>query len=627
MDDYTRSYRNGLKPDPRITFVEWANTKMKLTKESSVEPGQYRTSRTPWVEEILLELSPQSATQEVVVIKPTQFGFTTLANIILFGTADLYPGPCMMALPTDDMAKKHSKKKVTSSLKAIDCLKDKIKESKSRDSGNTILLKEFPGGSWTFTGSNSPASARSDSIKILILDDLDGFVQDMGKEGNYKLFENRTDAFGERRKIYKNSTPIDKESSHITKEFEQSSQGYFQVPCPYCGAYQYLEFGGKDVDHGIKFKHNDSNEVTEIWYICKYCYGRIEEYHKNKILSYGKYIHKFPERKKRGFKINSLYSPLGWLSWERIANEFLEAGKNKQKIQRWVNTRMAEPFEDAGKQPEWNKLFARCEPYKPFTVPEYCKILTLGCDVHDNNLTIVLRAWGKGEESALVYAGVLYGNVLKPEVWDQLKQIATRTYEHASGAKLRIVSGGIDSSDGSHKQSVYNFCRMNAPVFFPLKGSSTRGKQIINKPSNQDVEWNGQTIKNGIQLWPIGTDTAKSTIYSRLNIEGTGQGVYHWYEGLSEEYFLQLTAEKLITKFIKGYPVTEWHNVRTTGGNHFLDAEVYAYAAALRAGIELIDFDKIKLISQKDMIIKKDIENKNIKKSRREAPKRRMGMW
>ena len=141
------AFKAGAKPDPYINLVDWANQYMKLTKESSVEPGQYRTSRAPYVEEILMELSPQSPTQEVVVIKPTQAGFTTLANAFLFAIAHLYPGPCMLAMPTDDMAKGHSKKKIAPSVAAMPCLKNIIRKPKSRSAGNTLLLKEFPGGS------------------------------------------------------------------------------------------------------------------------------------------------------------------------------------------------------------------------------------------------------------------------------------------------------------------------------------------------------------------------------------------------------------------------------------------------------------------------------------------------
>ncbi|VVS95345.1 phage terminase large subunit family protein [Desulfoluna spongiiphila] len=600
---YTQAFKAGIKPAPYVDYVEWANEYRRLPKESSVEPGKYRTSRTPYVEEILRELSPQSPTQEVVAIKPTQMGFTEVANTFLFGIAHRYPGPAMMAMPTDDMAKKHSKKKIAPSIAAMPCLKGIIAENKSRDGGNTLLLKEFPGGSWTFTGSNSPASARSDSIKFLILDDYDGFVQEAGGEGAPgDLLKKRTDAFGSKRKIYINSTPTVKDVSHIEKEYEESSQGEFHLPCPHCEEFQFLEFGGKDSDFGIKFMRNEANEVTEVWYVCKHCQGRIEEHQKGKMMLQGVYVHRYPDRKKRGFKVNALYSPLGWLSWAQIMEEFVKAAHAMKKgnplpMKVWVNTRKAETFEEAGDQPEWTELAARCEPYKIMTVPAGGMLVTAGVDTQDNRLAVVVRAWGKEEENWLVYHIELYGDPDLPEVWDQLDEILNYDFCHESGADLKIVSMSIDT--GGHKdEAVKRYCRKRAAQgVVAIKGANTKNKPIVNPPSLQDVDYKGKKIERGVQLWPVGTDTAKGIIYSRLNNKidpgkEAQPGYYHFPVGTSDEYFEQLTAEKLITKFNKGFPIKEW--IKTRERNEAIDCEVYCYHAALRAGVNRIDFDRLK---------------------------------
>lgn len=580
-----------VEPDPDIDLVEWANRHMMLTKESSIEPGQYRTSRTPYVEEILLELSPQSETEEVIVIKPTQFGFTTLANIFLFGTADLYPGPALFAQPTDEMVQDHSKDKITPSLAAIECLQGKVKEPKSRDSGNTIKKKQFPGGSWTFTGSNSPVSARSKSIRYLILDDLDGFVLNVGGEGDpVSLFQKRTDAFGGRKKIYKNSTPTLKDTSLIYREYSASSQGRFEVPCPFCNEYQYLEFGGKDADHGIKFEYNEAREVTDIWYQCKHCHQRIDEYHKTQMLADGRYIHQHPDRKKRGFKINALYSPVGWLSWSQIAGEFLAAKGKSSEMQVWLNTRMAEPYEEKGEQPEWANLKARCEPYQPLTLPSGVRVLTAGTDVQHNRLAVSIYGWGVKEECWLIYHIEIHGDPLQDDVWQQHDELIYRSFKGSGGVDLRVSSVGVDSSDGATTQAVRNYCRTRAPIVFALKGASTAGKPVLGLPTKQDITWNGQKIKDGVDMWPIGTDTAKSTLYGRLNILEAGPGYIHFYIGAEDEYFMQLTSEKIVTRFVKGYPVREWHAMRKR--NEALDCWVYAYAAALRAGVAYMDMEK-----------------------------------
>ena len=595
MSVYIPAFQSGLKPDPYVDYVEWANSNFRLTKESSVEPGKYRTSRTPWVEEILRELSPQSPTQEVVVIKPTQMAFTTIANVMLCCIAHRYPGPAMFVQPTDDMVKRHSKKKLAPTVRAIPCLDGVIQPTRSRDAGNTLLLKEFPGGSWTLTGSNSPVSARSDSIRYLILDDYDGFVQDAGGEGEPgDLFKNRTDAFGNKKKIYINSTPTLKETSHIEKEWEESSQGSFNVPCPICGEMQYLEFGGPDAEFGIKFTRDDDGQIVDIWYVCQHCRGRVDEWQKTEMLLNGLYIHKYPNRKKRGFKINSQYSPVGWLSWLQIAEEFLKAAKalkrgDSKKMKKWVNTRQAESWEEDGEQPEWGRLSARAEPYKVLSVPYSAGLVTAGVDTQDNRLEVVITAWGRGEESWVIYQSALHGDPDRPEVWSQLDELLFRSYQHESGAELHIESMGIDT--GGHKtQAVYNYCRSRAPVVFALKGSSSAGKPVLGPPTKQDIAYNGKKLKRGVALYPIGTDIAKGTIYNRLKIETIGPGYTHFQLGLNDEFYRQLTAEKLVTSYNKqGFATKKW--VKTRERNDALDCAVYAYAAAIKAGLSRRDWD------------------------------------
>jgi len=583
-------YKEAITPDPELIIWQWADQYRYLPKESSAEPGRYRTSRVPYFREVMYELSPVSPTTEIVFIKPTQIGATEIGNNFLFATAHRAPGPSLFVLPTDHMATKHSKKKITPSIRHTPALKDLIKEPKSRDSGNTILVKEFPGGSWTFTGSNSPAAARSDSIRYLVLDDVDGFIPDVGGEGDpIDLYRKRTDAFGSRKKIYINSTPTLKGFSNIERAYESSSQGLYCVPCPFCGFLQFLEWCGKGFEYGIKFEHNTYNEITAIWYVCKQCHGKIEESHKTAMLDAGCYVHTFPERKRRGFKINALYSPLGWLSWAEIAEEFLNIKGNKEKLKVWVNTRQADTFEEKGDQPEWAKLKARCEQYSIATVPMGGLILSAGVDVQENRLEVAVKAWGRGDETWLVLFAKIYGDPRQQAVWNELDMILNNQYPHASGTELQILSMAVDA--GYATQEVYNYARSRKIKVIAVKGSSETGRPVLGKPKPQDVSWQGKTIKKGVNLWMVGTDTAKKTIYERLALSDPGPGYFHFPIGMDDEYFLQLTAEKLVTRYVKGFPVQEFVKMRER--NEALDCEVYAYAAALRAGLSFINWDAI----------------------------------
>jgi phage terminase large subunit GpA-like protein len=592
LPQFRKACLRGFRPDPALTVAQWADRYRILPKKSSAEPGRYRSSRTPYVREIMDALTSTNPIQELCVMKGTQLGFTEVGNNWFGYVVDISPGPMMMIFPTSELAQDHSKQKLQPTIQETHCLKSKIREHRTRDSGNTISTKEFPGGIIFLSGSNSGAFFRSKSIRFLFLDDIDGFDQDIGGEGDpAELARKRTDSYGRRKKILEVSTPTIKGASRIERSFSESDQRYYEVPCPHCGQYQRLYWGGEGADHGLKFTRGESGRVIDVWYQCRACGERIEEYHKTDMLDRGRWAPTHPGREKRGYQISSLYSPLGWVSWKQIVKEFLEAKDFKERLKTWTNTRLGEPFEETGEQPEWGLLKIRCEPYNVLTVPAGGAILTAGVDTQDNRLAVVIRAWGSGEESWLVLWTEIYGDPGQTQVWQDLDGLLGRSFPHASGVDLRVISAAVDTG-GHHTNDVYNYARRKSPQVIAIKGANQPGKPIIGRPTSQDVLWNGQKIPNGVQLWPIGTDVAKGVIYSRLKIGNPGPGHYHYYMGVPDEYFTQLTAEKLVTRYVKGYPRQEW--VMTGPRNEALDCEVYAYAAALRAGIHTMDWSTLR---------------------------------
>jgi len=374
--------------------------------------------------EIMDVISPSSPVQEIVFQKPTQIGGSeAILNLILY-IMDIAPAPALFVMPTLDLVQQFSRQKLAPSIADLPRLKGKIKEPRSRDSANTLSLKEYVGGVLFLAGSNSAASFRSKSVRYVLLDDVDGFEQNVCDEGSpIELAKRRADTFGARRKIVEISTPTLKGVSHIERSFLESDQRYYHVPCPHCGTYQRLEWGGEGADFGLKFTRDAAGKVVDAWYECRSCHRRIDEHHKTDMLERGQWIPTFPERLKRGYQLSSLYSPLGWVSWNQIVKEFLEAKAYKERLKTWTNTRLAEVFEETGDQPEWGLLKARCEPYEPLTVPAGGLLLTAGVDTQDNRLAIVIRAWGKGEESWLIFWGELYGDPGQPQIWTDLETL------------------------------------------------------------------------------------------------------------------------------------------------------------------------------------------------------------
>lgn len=571
-----------LKPDPDINLREYADKYYHLPS-TSIEKGKYRTSRTPYNREILEVMSPQSKYQEAVFVKPTQVGATELVNIMLFGTAYLYPGPAMLAFPNEMMGQKHSKKRIAPAIACNPEVKALFPPKKSRLSGETILFKVFRGGTWTITGAASFSSMRSESIRYMMIDDLDGFEILPGREGDrVSLFRKRTDAYGDRKKIFINSTPTFKGVSPIWWLWENSSMGQFNLPCPKCGKYQFLEFGDKSAKFGIKFTRKSKKQVEKVWYLCRFCGKKTQEAEWKRESNFvkGEYVHKHPEILRRGFRINGLYSPLGLVSWKQVAQDFIESKDDPSKLQVWENTRNANVFEVLGEQPQWKDLSDRAENYDTGCLPAGCLLLTIGVDTHDSGLPFVIWGWGVDQECWLIDYGVCAGDPAAGHCFDYLKQVSETRFKTACGGFLHISQVAIDMR-GHRTEAVKNFVRNNQSKFMAVMGATTPGRPAISTPRLADVTWEGVKIKNGVKVWEVGTEGVKDFFYGNLQLP-KGKRI-HFGNGIEDEIYAQLCSEKRIVETDKrGFSVSRYHRTRA---NEALDCFVYAYAAAVKVGM------------------------------------------
>lgn len=571
-NEYTIAFLEGLAPDPLMTVSQWADKFRYLSQKASAEPGRWRTKRTPYLREVMDCLSPSSPIQRVVLMAGAQVGKTETGNNWLGFVIHYSPAPILLVQPTVDMAKRLSKQRIAPMIDETPVLRDRIAESRARDSGNTLLVKEFLGGVMVLTGANSAVGLRSMPVKYCFMDEVDAFPSDVEGEGDpLKLAERRTTTFA-RRKIYICSTPTIKDVSRIEREYLASDQRRFHVPCPHCGHEDWIRWAN------IKWDDDDPKTAR---LLCESCGCLIEEHHKTKMLANGKWIAGVEgDGLTAGFHLSSLYSPLGWKSWAEIVKEFLAAKNDPPLLKEWVNTVLAETWEEIySARIEADSIAEKAEEYPLLTVPDQGLILTAGIDVQDNRLAIAIRAWGRDEESWLVNWMEIYGDPAQLDVWQQADSVLQQGYKHASGATLHVRATAVDTG-GHFTHEAYVFCRSRKKRHvIAVKGSSVAGKPAIGKPSKQDVNFKNQTIKKGVDLWLLGVDTIKATIYSRLKNAGEScAGAYHFPLGMDAEYFKQLTAEKQVTKFQNGFARRVW--VKKDGSrNEALDCEVYAYAA------------------------------------------------
>ncbi len=224
-DDIQCAWRDGLTPDPLLSVSEWADRHRVLTSRASAEPGRYRIARTPYMRDILDALSPADPCRRVVFMKAAQVGATEGGNNWIGYVIHQAPGPMLAVQPTVELAKRNSRQRIDPLIEESAALRKRVRPARSRDSGNTMLSKEFPGGILIMTGANSAVGLRSIPARYILLDEVDAYPASADEEGDpVTLAEARSLTFAHRRKVLLISTPTVKGFSRIEREYEASDQ-------------------------------------------------------------------------------------------------------------------------------------------------------------------------------------------------------------------------------------------------------------------------------------------------------------------------------------------------------------------------------------------------------------------
>jgi phage terminase large subunit GpA-like protein len=595
---FDRVWREQCAPPPRLTVTEWAEANRVLSGKDSAEPGPYRVRRTPYAREPQDCLGARSDVEEVVLMWGAQTSKTTVGTNWIGYTIDHNPGPMMALWPTLSVAKRNSRQRLTPMFTSTPSLRKKISPQKSRDEANTMLLKDFSGGVLAIVGANAGSDLASMPMRDIFMDEVDRYPQDIPGEGRPgQLAEARQTSFS-RRKRLKTSTPTIKDVSEIEAAYLASDQCRYYVQCPHCGEKQPLEFGA-DKPHGLRWDKNEKGLPirASVRYVCRINGCEIKEHHKTQMLDGGVWVAENPlaDGKVRGFHLSSLYSPLGWLGWYDIAKEWAAAMAASSKgdlslLRVFINTRLAETYEDHGERADEHELRRRAADIPLRLVQPGHSVMTLFVDTQNDRLHLGLWAWGRGMRRQLVDREVIYGDPAIPEgengsPWSKLTEYRKTAVMHLSGRAVPLLGTMIDSG-GHHTQAVYAYARANQHErVMATKGQSQARKPIIGKPSDVDVNFRGQRIKRGVKLWPIGPDTAKAEFYGRLRVAQEGPGFVLLSKAMPADAFEQLTSERLVTRYVKGRQRQEW--VLPSGKrNEDLDCAVGALACAHWAGME-----------------------------------------
>ncbi|HZC13724.1 MAG TPA: terminase gpA endonuclease subunit, partial [Thermoleophilaceae bacterium] len=586
-----------LTPPPALTISEWADAYRRLSAEDSAEPGGWRTSRTEDLRGSR-DAGCDPAVREVIIVKAAQLGGTQLLLTIAGSFIHLDPAPILWVNTTIGESETFSRDRFAACRRDNPAIGARIPSSKARDGENTILDQRFPGGRLLFRGANSPASLRSHPIRVLLMAAVDGDPATTAEGEPTTLAQKRTKAFWTRL-IVKCSTPGDAATSRIGPAYEASDKRVFKVPCPDpdCGHEQTLRWAQVRWD---KDEATARHKPETAAYGCEACGVLWSDTERYAAVAKGHWEATAPFNGVAGFALNSLLSPFVELA--PLAREFLEAKNDPERLRTFVNTELGEVWQENVEVPEWRRLYERNrEGYRIGTAPLGVLFLTAGVDVQKDRIEVEVVGWGRNKETWSVDDHVLQGNPTEPAVWAQLAELLEREWPHASGRTLPIRVLGVDS--GYATTQVNHWGRRHRQPAWGPAGASARQPRTVASVIGRDRS--GGIIvgaspadaarKRGLRVFSIGLPVAKGELYRRLNLDrptdeelAAGSGFppgYGHFPQYGEDYFRQLTAEKLVTRMHRGFPRQSWEK-ETGQRNEALDCRVYARAAAALFGLD-----------------------------------------
>lgn len=574
-------------PPADLTVSEWAEAYRVLSRENSAEAGPWRNRRTPYLVEVMDSFTDPKV-EKITLVASSQVGKSELELNIIGYIIDQDPGSILYIQPTVDDAKKFSRLRIAPMIRDSATLRAKVADVKSRDSGNTMLQKSFPGGMLTIVGSNSASGLASTPAKYVLGDERDRWALSAGTEGDpWALAEARTTTFYNS-KMVDVSTPTDKGTSPIEKSFNEGTRERWCHECPHCGEYSNIIFDNIKFDfETIGNGRKKDYKINSIVWACPVCGCTSTEDEMRK--QPAKWIAENPdayERGHRSFWLNAFSSP--WQSWEKVVYSFLIARKDPQRLKVVYNTMLGELWEDRGDLEDEDTMLARREDYgtredgTPVELPDGVLVLTCGVDTQDDRLEYEILGHGHYGETWGVKKGIIMGDPAYDEPWERLDEVISHTYRFANGRGLTISITFVDS--GGHKtQHVYNQCRARLHRrVFAIKGQGGDGVPFTRPPSKVKIIVNGKAVGQ-TWLYSIGVDAGKAEIMGALKVKEAGPKFCHFPKGEERGYdnafFTGLLSEKLVMKTDRGR--TRWAWVKLPGHerNEALDCRNYALAA------------------------------------------------
>ena len=581
----------GMQPPENLTVTEWAECKRYLSTEASAEPGLWRTNRTPYLRAIM-DAFTDPKIRHIVFVAASQVGKTEVINNIIGYIIDQNPGSILFVHPTTIDAREFSKLRIAPMIRDSPAVRRRISAPKSRDSGNTLLQKTYPGGILTLCGSNEAHALASKPIRYVFGDERDRWAQSAGTEGDpWELAMARQTTFYNAKAV-EVSTPTIRGSSNIAKSFAKGTMERWKSQCPHCGEFHEIQW--KDIRYKAEetvVNHERTYTVHDVFWICPGCGCVSEEATMKK--QPAKWVAENPAAYANGvrsFWLNAFVSP--WASWESICLKYQNALGDTGKMQVVYNTCFGQLWEDRGDTQDPDTLLGRREVYEA-ELPEGVLVLTAGVDTQDDRMEYEIVGHGHFGETWGIEKGIIMGRPDDPATWDSLDMMVfDRVLRFKDGLGLKVSMSFVDEG-GHFTEWVRQFCRNRVgKKVFCIKGFPGADRPFTSPPKKQKI-----IIKNRylgtVWQYQLGVDSGKQIIMDNLKVQAPGPKYCHFplRDDYGAMYFHGLLSEHLVPEG-KVRQRWVWTKIQGHERNEPLDCRNYALAAFKVLPVDLDAVDR-----------------------------------
>ena len=588
----------GMTPPDDLPVTDWAEKYRRLSSESSAEPGPWRTDRTPYLREVMDSFTDPRI-HHIAMVAASQVGKSEVLNNCIGYIIAQDPGSILFVQPTNVDAKEFSKLRIAPMIRDTPVLRERVVAPKSRETGNTILQKTYPGGILTMCGSTEAHALASKPIRYVFGDERDRWATSAGNEGDpWDLAMARQTTFYNAKAV-EVSTPTIKNASAIEAAYATGTMERWKTRCPHCGGYHEIRW--KDIRYEYEEKiiaSKKTYKVTTIYYVCPECGCVSDELTMKRAPA--RWEAENPdayEQGTRSFWLNAFVSH--WATWESIVLKFLNAQGNSKKMQVVYNTCFGELWEDRGDLMDEGSLLKRREDYgmredkTPIELPDGVLVLTAGVDTQNDRMEYEIVGHGHFGETWGIEKGIVSGRPDSDETWAQLDDLVfNRVFRFKEGVGLRVSMSFVDEG-GSFTMQVRQRCNMRqGRKVFDIKGIYGEDRPFISPPKKMKILSPDGSYIGTCWQYQLGVDSGKQAIMDDLKVQKPGAHYCHFplRDDYGEAYFNGLLSETHVYDASKKHP-WQWVKIPGHERNEPLDCRNYANAAfkALPKNLDAID--------------------------------------